>query len=144
MISKFDTLSVDWIALAPGAWYKPVRFNASGKGWASLVRLAPGTTVSRHRHVGSTQGYALQGRGRFIEEDVEVSVGTFVCEPAGTVDSLVAEGSEDLIMLFIVDEAIEYLNDDDTIARQETQETKISGFLDHREAQSPDETALRF
>ncbi|WP_017522622.1 2,4'-dihydroxyacetophenone dioxygenase family protein [Pusillimonas noertemannii] len=127
-ILDFDTTSLDWIALGPGAWYKPVRFAADGEAWVSLVRLAPGTAVPRHRHVGAVQGFNLQGRGRFIEDDLVTTPGTYTLEPAGTIDTLVAEGDEDLIMLFTVDGPVEYLDADEQIARRETQETKISSF----------------
>ena len=144
MIRKTDTQSLEWISLAPGAWFKPVRFDADGSGWTSLVRLSPGTEVPRHRHVGATRGFTLQGRGRFIEEDIEVSPGVYSYEPAGTVDTLRAEGDEELIILFVVDEAVEYLNDDDTLARREVQESKVSSYLEKRLPSDPDEAALRF
>jgi anti-sigma factor ChrR (cupin superfamily) len=127
-IIRFDTAAVDWIPLAPGAWYKPVRFAANGEGWVSLVRLAPGASVPRHRHAGAVQGFNLQGRGRFVEDDIATTPGTFTFEPSGTVDTLVVEGDEELVMLFVVDGPVEYLAGDDSVARRETQATKISSF----------------
>lgn len=127
-ILGFDTASIDWIDLAPGAWYKPVRFAANGEGWVSLVKLAPGASVPRHRHVGAVQGFNLQGRGRFVEDDVVTTPGTFTFEPAGTVDTLVAEGDEELIILFTVDGPVEFLAADDAVARRETQATKIRHY----------------
>jgi anti-sigma factor ChrR (cupin superfamily) len=130
-ISGFDTRSIDWIPLAPGAWYKPVRFAGDGEGWVSLVRLAPGAAVPRHRHVGAVQGFNLQGRGRFVEQGVVTTPGTYTLEPAGTVDTLVVEGDEELVMLFVVDGPVEYLQADDSIARRETQETKLASLRQH-------------
>lgn len=127
-IAAFDTASVDWIPLAPGAWYKPVRFHANGEAWVSLVRLAPGASVPRHRHAGAVQGFNLEGRGRFLEDDVLTTPGTFTFEPSGTIDTLVVEGDEELVMLFIVDGPVEYLDDRDSILRRETQETKLESF----------------
>ena len=135
-ILGFDTASVDWIALAPGAWYKPVRFAADGQGWVSLVKLAPGAAVPRHRHAGAVQGFNLQGRGRFVEDDVVTTPGTYTFEPSGTVDTLVVEGDEELIMLFVVDGPVEYLAEDDAVARRETQSTKIASFEDNVAAAS--------
>jgi anti-sigma factor ChrR (cupin superfamily) len=131
LIGAFDTRSIDWIPLAPGAWYKPVRFAADGEGWVSLVRLAPGAAVPRHRHVGAVQGFNLQGRGRFVEQDVVTTPGTYTLEPPGTVDTLVVEGDEDLIMFFVVDGPVEYLQADDGIARRETQATKLASLGAH-------------
>ena len=144
MITKSDTQSLDWIALAPGAWFKPVRFDTDGGGWTSLVRLSPGTKVPRHRHAGATRGYTLQGIGRFIEQGVEIAPGTYTYEPAGTIDTLIAEGDEDLIVLFSVGEAVEFLNEDDTVARRETQQTKITSYRDNCQQSAPDEEAFRF
>lgn len=124
-----DTTQMDWIPLAPGAWYKPVRFSENGEGWVSLVKLAPGAKVPRHRHAGAVQGFNLQGRGRFLDQGVVTTPGTYTFEPSGTVDSLVAEGDEELIMLFIVDgPAVEYLGEDGAVARRETIATKMSNF----------------
>lgn len=127
-ILGFDTASVDWIPLAPGAWYKPLRFAADGEAWVSLVKLAPGASVPRHRHIGAVQGFNLQGRGRFVEDDLVTTPGTYTFEPAGTVDTLVAEGDEELIIFFIVDGPVEFLTADGDIARRETQASKISSF----------------
>ncbi|OVZ55083.1 hypothetical protein CDO44_22810 [Pigmentiphaga sp. NML080357] len=133
-ILGFDTAAVDWIALAPGAWYKPVRFAANGEAWVSLVKLAPGASVPRHRHVGAVQGFNLQGRGRFVEDGVVTTPGTFTFEPAGTVDTLVAEGDEELVIFFIVDGPVEFLSADGDIVRRETQATKIRSFEENVQA----------
>jgi len=127
-IRGFDTRSIDWIPLAPGAWYKPVRFAGDGEGWVSLVKLAPGASVPLHRHVGAVQGYNLQGRGRFVEQGVVTTPGTYTLEPPGTEDTLSVEGDEELIMLFVVDGPVEYLHADGSVARRETQATKLEGF----------------
>jgi 2,4'-dihydroxyacetophenone dioxygenase len=127
-ILGFDTQSMDWIPLAPGAWYKPVRFNGDGQGWVSLVRLAPGSSVPMHHHVGAVQGYNLQGRGRFLEHDVVTTPGTFTYEPPGTVDTLAVEGDQELIMLFIVDGPVEYVKPDGSLVRRETQASKLESF----------------
>jgi 2,4'-dihydroxyacetophenone dioxygenase len=141
-IDSFDSASVDWIPLASGAWYKPVRFNEGGNGWVSLVRLAPGASVPRHRHAGAVQGFNLSGRGRFVEENVVTTPGTFTYEPAGTTDTLVVEGDEDLVMLFVVDGAVEYLTGSGEVARRETQETKQASYQRHCESVGQPPTAL--
>ena len=92
------------------------------------MKLAPGATVPRHHHVGAVQGFNLQGRGRFIEQDVVTTPGTYTFEPAGTIDTLVAEGDEELIILFTVDGPVEFLAADGAVARRETQATKISNY----------------
>ncbi len=127
-IVGFDTQSIEWIALAPGAWYKPVRFAGDGEGWVSLVRLAPGAQVPLHHHVGAVQGFNLQGRGRFLEHDVVTTPGMFTYEPPGTLDTLAVEGDEELIMLFIVDGPVEYVGTDGALLRRETQVSKIESF----------------
>jgi len=141
-IEGFDSASVDWIPLAPGAWYKPVRFNEDGTGWVSLVRLAPGAAVPRHRHAGAVQGFNLSGRGRFVEDNVVTVPGTFTYEPAGVTDTLVVEGDEDLVMLFVVDGPVEYLTEDNQVARRETQQTKQASYQQHCESSGRTQTAL--
>jgi len=141
-ITRFDSTTVDWISLAPGAWYKPVRFNEDGTGWVSLVRLAPGASVPRHRHEGAVQGFNLGGRGRFVEDDIVTTPGTFTYEPAGTTDTLVVEGDEDLVMLFVVDGPVEYLTELGEVARRETQATKQASYRQHCESTSAPQTVL--
>jgi anti-sigma factor ChrR (cupin superfamily) len=141
-IDSFDSTSVDWIPLAPGAWYKPIRFNEDGTGWVSLVRLALGATVPRHRHAGAVQGFNLSGRGRFVEDNVVTTPGTFTYEPAGTTDTLVVEGDEDLVMLFVVDGPVEYLTELGEVTRRETQATKQASYQQHCESACRPQTAL--
>jgi hypothetical protein len=77
------------------------------------------------------QGYNLQGRGRFVEHDIVTTPGTYTFEPPETVDTLVVEGDEDLIMLFVVDGPVEYLAEDGTVTRRETQISKVASFEKH-------------
>jgi hypothetical protein len=84
-----------------------------------------------HHHVGAVQGFNLQGRGRFLEDDVATRPGMFTYEAPGTVDTLAVEGDEELIMLFIVDGPVEYLGIDGEVMRRETQATKLAGFEQH-------------
>jgi anti-sigma factor ChrR (cupin superfamily) len=141
-IAAMHTAAIDWIPLAEGAWYKPVRFNADGNGWVSLVRLAPGARVPQHRHAGAVQGFNLQGKGRFIECDVVTVPGTFTYEPEGVVDTLAVEGDEELIMLFVVDGPVEYLGESGDVARRETLATKMASYEQFCTANQVDKKAL--
>lgn len=135
-IDVVQSADMAWIALAPGAWYKPLRFNADDSGWVSLVRLAPGSCVPRHRHSGPVTGFVLQGSGRFVEADVTVRCGSFSHEPTDTVDTLRCEGDVDLVVLFSVEGQLEFLAADGAVLRVESATTKQQHYARHAVALS--------
>ena len=83
---------------------------------ALLLRLEPGTVVSRHRHGGEVHALNLRGSRRILETGQIIGPGGYVCEPPGNVDSWVAVGDEPVEIFLTVRGAIEALDERGAVA----------------------------
>src|SRR5438477_12519397 len=115
-----DTESIPWIPLGPGESFKPLRFLANDRGRVLLLRLDPGTVVSRHRHLGEVHGFNLSGSRKLLDTGEIVGPGAYVYEPAGNVDSWMAVGDEPVIVHITSFGPMEYLGDDDQVLCRDT------------------------
>ena len=61
----------------------------------SLTRMAPGSVLPLHEHVGIEQTYVLEGR--LVDEQGEVKAGEYVWRPAGSIH--VASAPEGALLL---------------------------------------------
>lgn len=68
----------------PGKAFRPLRFTADG--WSGLMRLEPGGMVALHRHTGEVHAFNLSGTREIFGTGERVGPGSYVYEPAGTVD----------------------------------------------------------
>jgi 2,4'-dihydroxyacetophenone dioxygenase len=109
-----------WVQLAPGFSFKVLRAPSDDETWVELLRLEPGTVIPRHRHTGEVHAYTLAGHRELIGTGTIVGPGSYVFEPAGTIDSWRAVGNQPLIMVVGVRGAIEYLDDADSVIRRST------------------------
>ncbi len=140
MRAKLDfdrTVNADdlpWVEQAKGVWFKPLRLVPELGVWANLVKVSAQGMVSRHRHHGPVEGWVLQGRWRYLEHDWVAGPGSYVHEPEGDVHTLVVEGGEEMVTLFIVHGSIEYLDDDDRVLRTDTAQRKLALYEAHCEA----------
>ena len=140
MRAKLDfdrTVNADdlpWVEQAEGVWFKPLRLAPELGVWANLVKVSAHGMVSRHRHHGPVEGWVLQGRWRYLEHDWVAGPGSYVHEPEGDVHTLVVEGGEEMVTLFIVHGSIEYLDDDDRVLRTDTAQRKLALYEAHCEA----------
>ena len=140
MRAKLDfdrTVNADdlpWVEQAKGVWFKPLRLAPELGVWANLVKVSAQGMVSRHRHHGPVEGWVLQGRWRYLEHDWVAGPGSYVHEPEGDVHTLVVEGGEEMVTLFIVHGSIEYLDDDDRVLRTDTAQRKLALYEAHCEA----------
>jgi quercetin dioxygenase-like cupin family protein len=115
-----------WVEQAEGVWFKPLRLAPELGVWANLIKVSAHRMVSRHRHHGPVEGWVLQGRWRYLEHDWVAGPGSYVHEPEGDVHTLVVEGGEEMVTLFIVHGSIEYLDDDDRVLRTDTAQRKLA------------------
>src|SRR4051812_47301051 len=90
--SPLPTDDMPWIETGPGESFRPLRFDEGG--FSELIRLEPGNVAPRHRHTGEAHLFNLQGSRELIESSEIAGPGSYVYEPAGTIDSWRAVGDE--------------------------------------------------
>lgn len=127
-----DTDEIPWIPQTDRVWFKPVRFDLSTGRWINLLKVKPGGAVNRHRHTGGqVMAYTLQGKWRYLEREWVANPGTFVYEPPGDIHTLVVDGEEDMITLFILEGSIHYLDEEDRITHQDDVFSKMKVYQDY-------------
>lgn len=83
--------------------FKPLRFDLTTGNWTYLFKIKGSTVIGRHRHTGGNViGYNLQGHWRYKDRDWVAKPGSFIFEPPGDIHTLITEGEEDVITLFIL------------------------------------------
>src|SRR5437879_3269983 len=121
--------SVPWVPQGERVWYKPLRFDLANGRWVNLLKVAGKGKVNRHRHSSQVLGYVIQGEWRYPERDWVARPGTFVYEPPGDVHTLVVEGEEEMITLFLLEGVIQYLDDEDRVVSEDNVFTKLDRYL---------------
>lgn len=128
---------IPWIPQGDRVWFKPLRFDLVNGRWVNLLKVAGGGKVNRHRHSGGqVLGYCLQGSWRYLEREWVARPGTFIYEPPGDIHTLVVDGAEGMLTLFILEGVIQYLDDDDNIVYQDDVFTKMERYLNFCKAQN--------
>lgn len=117
-----------WIPEGEGKWSLPLQFIPGG-GWVELMRLAPGTRLTLHRHHGEVHGLTLQGRRR-LDDGRVIGAGEYVFEPPGNVDSWEAVGDEVLVLHVVVRGDVDYVAADGTVQRHITTADVIASYRD--------------
>jgi 2,4'-dihydroxyacetophenone dioxygenase len=120
-----------WVEQSEGVWFKPLRLSPERGMWANLLKVAAGGLVSRHRHHGPVEAWVLQGRWRYLEHAWVAAPGYYVHEPEGDVHTLVVEPEEEMMTLFIVYGAIDYLDDEGNVVRTDTAQSKLERYEAH-------------
>jgi 2,4'-dihydroxyacetophenone dioxygenase len=129
-----DLNEIPWIPQTDRVWFKPVRFDLANGRWINLLRITPGGKVNRHRHTGGqVLAYTVQGQWRYLERTWVAQPGTFVYEPPGDIHTLVVDGEEDMITLFLLEGSIQYLDDNDQVIGQDDVFSKMKRYLDYCE-----------
>jgi quercetin dioxygenase-like cupin family protein len=127
-----DLNEIPWVPQTDRAWFKPVRFDLTTGSWINLLKVKPGGKVNRHRHTGGkVLAYTIQGTWRYLERNWVAKPGTFVYEPPGDIHTLVVDGEEDMITLFLLDGSVQYLDDEDRMIYQDDVFSKLKLYLDY-------------
>jgi len=105
-----DTDAMPWIPTGPGKSFRPLRFEPGG--WSELMRLEPGSGAPLHRHSGEVHAYCLSGAREIIGTGEIAGPGSYVYEPAGTVDAWRATGDGPCVLLLKITGTIEYVDAD--------------------------------
>src|SRR5918992_3661308 len=121
---------IPWVPQGEGVWFKPLRFDLANGRWVNLLKVTKKGKVTRHRHSGGqVLGFVIQGGWRYLERDWVARPGTFVYEPPGDIHTLVVEGAEEMLTLFILEGVIQYLDDADNVIYQDDVFTKLERYL---------------
>jgi quercetin dioxygenase-like cupin family protein len=137
--------SIPWIPQADRVWFKPLRFDLVNGRWVNLLKVTGGGVVSRHRHSGgAVLGYCLEGGWHYREREWVARPGTFIYEPPGDIHTLVVDGDEGMVTLFVLEGTIQYLDDDDRVVHQDDIFTKLERYLAHCRDQGLEPVELRY
>jgi quercetin dioxygenase-like cupin family protein len=120
-----------WLPEGEGKWSLPLQFlpgeNGQGGGWVELMRLAPGTKLTLHRHHGEVHGLNLQGQRR-LDNGRIVDAGDYIYEPSGNVDSWEAVGDEVLVLHVVVRGNVDYVDRDGSVRQRITTAQRIADY----------------
>jgi len=128
---QIDADDLPWVEQANGVWFKPLRLAPQLDMWANLLKVSAHGMLNRHRHHGPVEAWVIQGTWRYLEHDWVARPGSFVYEPEGDVHTLVVEGGEEMITLFIVRGAIDYLDESGDVVRTDTAQGKLDRYRAH-------------
>jgi quercetin dioxygenase-like cupin family protein len=116
-----------WMPEGEGKWSLPLQFLPDEGGWAELMRLAPGTKLTLHRHHGEVHGLNLQGQRR-LDDGRIVDAGDYIYEPSGNVDSWEAVGNEVLVLHVVVRGDVDYVGSDGSVRQRITTAGRIADY----------------
>jgi 2,4'-dihydroxyacetophenone dioxygenase len=115
-------------------WFKPLRFDLATGRWINLLKVTGGGRVNRHRHAGGqVLGYCIKGSWHYLERDWVARPGTLVYEPPGDIHTLVVDGAEEMLTLFLLEGVVQYLDDNDNIIYQDDVFSKLDRYLKYCE-----------
>jgi 2,4'-dihydroxyacetophenone dioxygenase len=130
-----DFDDIPWIPQTDRVWFKPLRFDLARGSWVNLLKVKPGGAVNRHRHSGGqVLAFTVQGTWRYLERDWVAKPGTFVYEPPGDIHTLVVDGEEEMITLFLLEGTVQYLDENDELIYQDDVFTKLKLYREYCEA----------
>jgi 2,4'-dihydroxyacetophenone dioxygenase len=130
-----DFDDIPWIPQTDRVWFKPLRFDLARGSWVNLLKVKPGGTVNRHHHSGGqVLAFTVQGTWRYLEREWVAKPGTFVYEPPGDIHTLVVDGEEEMITLFLLEGTVQYLDDNDELIYQDDVFTKLKLYREYCEA----------
>jgi len=134
-----------WVPQGDRVWFKPLRFDLANGRWVNLLKVTGEGKVNRHRHSGGqVLGFVVQGSWRYLERDWVARPGTFVYEPPGDIHTLVVDGAEEMITLFLLEGVIQYLDDADNVIAQDDVFTKLERYLMYCRSEGIEPKDLRF
>jgi anti-sigma factor ChrR (cupin superfamily) len=87
----------EWIALAPGAWMKPLHLDRARGTRSLLLRLEPGAKLPSHNHVSDEECLVLEGE--MIIAGVRFGPGDYHLAPAGIVHGELSSRTGGLVFI---------------------------------------------
>ncbi|MBA3943306.1 MAG: 2,4'-dihydroxyacetophenone dioxygenase family protein [Herpetosiphonaceae bacterium] len=140
-----DSDELPWVPQGERVWYKPLRFDLTNGRWVNLLKVTGGGKVNRHRHSGGqVLGYCIQGSWHYLEREWVARPGTFIYEPPGDIHTLMVDGHEDMLTLFLLEGVVQYLDDDDNLIYQDDVFSKMERYLTFCRQQGIEAKDLRY
>src|SRR5438309_541622 len=122
---------IPWVPQGERVWYKPLRFDLANGRWVNLLKVAGQGKVNRHRHSSQVLGYCIHGSWHYPERDWVARPGTFIYEPPGDIHTLVVNGDEEMITLFLLEGVIQYLDANENVVSQDDVFSKMERYLSY-------------
>ena len=120
--------SLPWVPQGERVWFKPLRFDLANGRWGNLIKITGQGRINRHRHSSQVLGYCLQGAWHYAEREWTAKPGTFVYEPPGDTHTLVVDGAEEMVTLFLLEGVIQYLDEEGRLSSQDDVFTKLERY----------------
>src|ERR1700753_2992495 len=138
-----DTARMPWIPTGAGSSFRPLRFTADG--WSELMRLEAGSVVALHRHTGELHAFNVSGTREILGTGELVGPGSYVYEPAGTIDTWGAAANGPCVIHLKAAGVIEYPGPDGQVPETISAASQRAIYLDwcQREGVTPDPRILR-
>jgi quercetin dioxygenase-like cupin family protein len=134
-----------WVPQGDNVWFRPLRFDLANGRWINLLKVTKQGKVNRHRHSGGqVLGFVIQGQWHYVERDWVARPGTLIYEPPGDIHTLVVDGEEEMLTLFVLEGVIQYLDDDDNVIYQDDVFTKMDRYLTYCRENGIEAKDLRF
>lgn len=93
-----------------GAQFKLLSADPASGRFTILIKIAPGVTARRHRHVNAVEAYVLEGGFHYLEDpDRRFTKGAYLLESAGSVHQ--PASPEGVVMLAVFHGAVEGLDE---------------------------------
>lgn len=87
----------DWIKFEKGVQIKPLFSDTNNKTVTTLMRMRPGSTIPRHKHIGIEQCYVISGD--MVVGDTQYNAGDFFCAMPDTIHEPVTSTNGGLILI---------------------------------------------
>lgn len=129
-----DSDKIPWVPQGTSGrvWFKPLRFDLATGRWINLIKMVGAGKINRHRHSGGQViGYCIEGQWHYAERAWQAKPGTLIWEPPGDIHTLIVDGDEGMITLFILEGTIQYLDDNDQVIYQDDVFVKLKYYLDY-------------
>jgi len=129
-----DHTSLPWQPISPGFSLKLLRGGGDEDTRVLVLRLEPGTVISRHRHEGEVHAFNLEGTRKIVETGEIIGPGGYVYEPAGNVDTWMAVGDVPVVVFVTARGAMESLDEHDRVTSRSTTASVTESYLRFVEA----------
>lgn len=129
--------ALPWFHVGPGFDLKHLHGETDEDVRVVLLRLEPGTVITRHRHRGEVHAFNLAGTRKLLETGELVGPGGYVYEPPGNEDSWMAVGDEPVVVFVTVHGAMEELDEEGRITSLTTTSSSAARYRRFREGGTP-------
>ncbi len=130
-----DPRTLPWVPQADGVYFRPLRICPELGTWTNLLRVTRQGTINLHRHIAPVEAWVISGEWRYLERDSGWPVqGPMYSSRLVTSTRSSIRAEEEMVTLFSMHGAIEYIGPNGETIFTETAETKRSKYASFCEA----------